>query len=318
MSTDSGLPDYRGEGGKWAADPVSDDLYGNTPEERSRGGDWFRSDPSAAWGNELSFCDSLAAAEPHEGYALLASLGIEGLGGPPLGVFVVTSNVDAMHERSGLDRSSIYPCFGELFSDEGTESLRVQCSGGLAIEDEGMEPCEGDSRGVWSVDRDTIVLDEESGRADPNSIPVCTSCLGPARPNLLYFEDRFCHIEHISLNSPRRENMVKWLDALESSTAARNRDSGAAAAASAAPNGEDEPQTHLVVLEIGVGTVVTTVRDRCKRAARDHKSRTTYIRINKAPEVLALDADEMERANLTFLPLQMSAIVALVSLISDE
>lgn len=95
ISTDSGIPDYRGPNGLWRRDPEAEKLvtyshYMAEPDIRRRS--WQMRRDSAA-----------RHAEPNAGHRALADLDRTGL---PLRV--ITQNVDGLHQRSGLaDRKVI-------------------------------------------------------------------------------------------------------------------------------------------------------------------------------------------------------------------
>ncbi|MGW3043167.1 SIR2 family NAD-dependent protein deacylase [Kitasatospora sp. NPDC001159] len=89
ISTDSGIPDYRGPQGLWQKDPSAQKLvtigpYLADPEVRKRA--WLmRRDAGAL------------AAEPNAGHRALVDLERSGLP-----VRVLTQNVDGLHQRAGL------------------------------------------------------------------------------------------------------------------------------------------------------------------------------------------------------------------------
>ena len=86
ISTDSGIPDYRGEGaGRRRATPVTYDEFVSDPEARRRY--WARS--HVGW-------RLMTAAAPNAGHRAVATLERAGLVGG-----VVTQNVDGLHERAG-------------------------------------------------------------------------------------------------------------------------------------------------------------------------------------------------------------------------
>ena len=248
-SVDSGIPDYRGDGGSWGSDPRAELLYDVTAEQRSRAGSWFQRDPSAAWGHECHSMERLARGRPHEGHVSLNAL----LAQRPH--FVLTSNCDALHERSGVEPSRVYACHGRIFEGADTGAVRVQCSY------LGTDTCpEGDPRKVWTVDRQSLRVDPETGRADLDRLPLCMSCFKPARPNMQYFEDHWCEITEISLGAPSRAAMVAFCK-----------------------EHANAPGAHLLVLEIGAGDVCRTVRNRAgsiTKACLEQGGLVTYARLN--------------------------------------
>ncbi|MFB7662553.1 NAD-dependent deacetylase [Kitasatospora sp. NPDC056138] len=99
ISTDSGIPDYRGPKGLWQRDPKAQELvtvgpYLADPEVRRRS--WLmRRDVGAV------------AAEPNAGHLALVELERSGL---PLRV--LTQNVDGLHQRSGLPERKVLELHG--------------------------------------------------------------------------------------------------------------------------------------------------------------------------------------------------------------
>ncbi|MFJ5550283.1 SIR2 family NAD-dependent protein deacylase [Streptomyces sp. NPDC093225] len=99
ISTDSGIPDYRGPNGLWRRDPeaeklVTYDAYMADPEVRRRS--WLmRRDVGAL------------AAEPNAAHAAVAEL--ERAGIP---VRVLTQNVDGLHQRAGLSARKVLELHG--------------------------------------------------------------------------------------------------------------------------------------------------------------------------------------------------------------
>ncbi|MFE3519267.1 NAD-dependent deacetylase [Streptomyces sp. NPDC059166] len=99
ISTDSGIPDYRGPQGLWRQDPeaeklVTYDFYMADPEIRRRS--WQMRRTSAAWN-----------AEPNKAHHAVAAL--ERSGVP---VRVITQNVDGLHQAAGLPARKVLELHG--------------------------------------------------------------------------------------------------------------------------------------------------------------------------------------------------------------
>ncbi|MFF2328419.1 MULTISPECIES: NAD-dependent deacetylase [unclassified Streptomyces] len=99
ISTDSGIPDYRGPQGLWRKDPeaeklVTYDFYMSDPEIRRRS--WQMRRTSATWG-----------AEPNAAHRAVAEL--ERSGAP---VRVITQNVDGLHQLAGLPARKVLELHG--------------------------------------------------------------------------------------------------------------------------------------------------------------------------------------------------------------
>ncbi|SBU92902.1 NAD-dependent deacetylase [Streptomyces sp. PpalLS-921] len=99
VSTDSGIPDYRGPQGLWRKDPeamklVTYDFYMADPEIRRRS--WQMRLTSATWD-----------AEPNAAHRAVAAL--ERSGTP---VRVITQNVDGLHQAAGLSARKVVELHG--------------------------------------------------------------------------------------------------------------------------------------------------------------------------------------------------------------
>ncbi|MBD3256101.1 MAG: NAD-dependent protein deacylase [Candidatus Lokiarchaeota archaeon] len=86
VSTESGIPDFRGEGGIW--EKYKPEIYGNIQA--------FLKDPSKFWQMAEKVAPKLFSAEPNPGHAALAEL--EDL---DLINAVITQNIDELHQKAG-------------------------------------------------------------------------------------------------------------------------------------------------------------------------------------------------------------------------
>ncbi|RKN37171.1 SIR2 family NAD-dependent protein deacylase [Streptomyces hoynatensis] len=103
VSTDSGVPDYRGPNGLWRRDPEAEKLvtyecYMNDPEIRRRS--WLMRRDSPA-----------LRAEPNAAHAAVARLARSGIP-----VRVVTQNVDGLHQAAGLPERKVLELHGSARS----------------------------------------------------------------------------------------------------------------------------------------------------------------------------------------------------------
>lgn len=101
ISTDSGIPDFRGPGGVWTRDPKAERLsnihyYVSDPEVRK-----------AAWQGRL--VHPAWAAQPNEGHRALVTL--ERLGKLHA---LVTQNIDGLHQRAGNSAGLVVEVHGTL------------------------------------------------------------------------------------------------------------------------------------------------------------------------------------------------------------
>jgi NAD-dependent protein deacetylase/lipoamidase len=97
ISTESGIPDYRGPGGVWErnAPPTLGDFLDNPETQR------------AYWKRRRETYPALAAAEPNDGHRALAALE---RAGRLLGV--ITPNIDGLHQRAGNDPERVVELHG--------------------------------------------------------------------------------------------------------------------------------------------------------------------------------------------------------------
>lgn len=109
------------------------------------------------------------------------------------------------------------------------------------------QPC---GKGIWSARDLHLAIDSESLQAI-GTLPSCPQCGALARPNILMFRDKFWVEER---TKKQEERLWQWLEGLL------------------------EKKRRLVILEIGAGTAVPTIRQRSEFYAKVH--RATLIRIN--------------------------------------
>lgn len=161
MGVDSGLPDYRSEGGFYNAYPYYRELKLNYVAMATPAG--FRTDPSFAWGFFGHQLELYRNAIPHEGFKILREI----VENKPGGYFVLTTNVDGQFRKAGYDENLVHECHGSIH--------RLQC----------QHPC---GREVWSAESLNIKVDMTTMRAyEP--LPKCRNCGTVARPNVFMFGD---------------------------------------------------------------------------------------------------------------------------------
>lgn len=105
VSTDSGIPDYRGPSGVWTRDPgaarlVSLDAYVTDPVVRRRA--WAARRAHPAW-----------SARPNAGHRALVDLERTGRL-----IALLTQNVDGLHQRAGSSPEAVVELHGTLWSAE--------------------------------------------------------------------------------------------------------------------------------------------------------------------------------------------------------
>ena len=103
ISTDSGIPDFRGPGGIWTRDPAAEKMstyqvYVTDPAVRQRS--WQARLAHPAW-----------TAEPNAAHLALARLAASGID-----TQVITQNIDGLHQRAGLAADQVLELHGTMYS----------------------------------------------------------------------------------------------------------------------------------------------------------------------------------------------------------
>ncbi|WP_107658795.1 SIR2 family NAD-dependent protein deacylase [Nocardia suismassiliense] len=109
ISTDSGIPDFRGPRGVWTKDPIAEllstyDNYLADPDLRQRA--WLARRDNPAW-----------QAQPNAAHAALAELAQAGRA-----VTIITQNIDRLHQRAGFPDDRVIEIHGNMF-----EVVCVEC-----------------------------------------------------------------------------------------------------------------------------------------------------------------------------------------------
>ncbi|KAF0686166.1 Aste57867_22018 [Aphanomyces stellatus] len=192
--------------------------------------------------------------------------------------FVYTSNVDA-HFARYFAPNEIYEIHGN------TETW--QCAGA----DEATAPCEG----TWQIPASfRFPVDELTMMCAVEPTPPflqCPKCNAPARPNVLMFGDR-----QWLPNAMDERRYVLWEAAVEEALRL-------------------DPTKRLVILEIGCGTRVPSVRKECAMVMDDilektHASNHVQVRLVRInPD--ALDDDESESTHPAMLKVPSTGLAAL-------
>jgi NAD-dependent SIR2 family protein deacetylase len=186
VSTDSGIPDYRGKGAP-VRTPMTAQQFLASDDARRRY--WV--------GSHLGW-RTFAAAEPNGGHRALAALESAGIASG-----VVTQNVDGLHVRAGSRR--VVELHGTM--------RRVFCThcGQVFDRRDLAERVEADN--PWlTVDEDVLLGPD--GDVRPESvegfrIPACTVCGGLLKPDVVFFG------EYIPIEKFREaEQLVRASDAL--------------------------------------------------------------------------------------------------------
>ena len=182
MGVDSGLPDFRGNEGFWAAYPPIAQLglsFAQMANPR-----WFHSDPTLAWGFYGHRLNLYRITAPHAGFAVLKRWSASCASGG----FVFTSNVDGAFVRAGFADERMVECHGAIDY--------LQC----------LRRCPG----IFSAHGVQVDVDESTFRAS-GPLPSCPQCGGLARPNVLMFGDSGWDSRRTDEQEAR---LGRWLESL--------------------------------------------------------------------------------------------------------
>lgn len=156
MSVDSGLPDYRGEGGQWGqveAQNGKSVFEVMNPENIDQ-------NPKEMWLHFANCMHKHSLVVPHKGYHLL----LEMLSAK--NYFVLTSNVDAQFFRTHFNENNIYEMHGS--------NQYLQCT----------KPCSDE------VFANQLDLPRLAGAVENGFLPTCEKCGSLLRPNVYMFRDK--------------------------------------------------------------------------------------------------------------------------------
>lgn len=175
VSTDSGIPDYRGEGSV-PRTPMTFQAFLADPDYRKRY--WV--------GNQLGW-RRFQGLEPNDGHRALVRLEVAGLTGG-----VITQNVDGLHLRAGSRR----------VVDLHGSSDRVRClsCGQMYARDDIAERIA--TANPWLDEPETVELgpdgDVATARIADFVTPVCTVCGGMLKPDVVFLGE-FIPVEKFAM-----------------------------------------------------------------------------------------------------------------------
>ncbi len=180
MGVDSGMPDFRGQQGFWAAYPALAAAGIDFTSLANPNG--FVQDARRAWGFYGHRLALYRQTVPHAGFAILKRWA----DAMPLGATVFTSNVDGQFQKAGFNPTQIHECHGSLH--------HLQC----------MKPC---TDHIWSAQDIQPEVDMHQCRMT-SPLPLCPECHGLARPNVMMFNDWDWLPTHTDQQAQRQE---AWL-----------------------------------------------------------------------------------------------------------
>lgn len=161
LSTDSGIPDYRGPGSP-ARQPMTFQEFVSGPAARERY--WARS--HLGWSR-------MRGASPNAGHHALAEID------PDL---LITQNVDGLHEASGSRR--LVALHGRIADVTCLSCRRTSSRAGLATRMSAANPGFADAHAAVETRPDgDVELDDTAGFV----VPDCTHCGGVLKPDVVFF-----------------------------------------------------------------------------------------------------------------------------------
>ncbi|ETP37048.1 hypothetical protein F442_15098 [Phytophthora nicotianae P10297] len=205
--------------------------------------------------------------------ALPAGVTVDSVTNDPF--FVYTSNVDS-HFKRDFDSKEVYELHGNVEN--------WQCAGD--VETGAREPCDK----IWKLPKYfRFNLDAETMKAPGAEATTCPECGGKGRPNVLMFHDR----QWIA-NKSEENGYIAWESVMELML-------------------QEDPTLNLVVLEIGCGTRVPSVRRETEMVVADviescGRPQATLIRVNL--DIPTCD-NPLIVVNSGFLPIQSKGLEAL-------
>ena len=165
ISTDSGIPAYRGEGATTRADPMTAQRF--LADESARRRYWI--------GGHLGW-HAFAKAAPNPGHLALAEMERDGLVSG-----VITQNVDGLHLRAGS--SHVIEVHGTM--------RRVLCLHCGQVFDRRDIAAQIEDRNPWITVPESIPLNPDGdvtpATADGFVVPTCSVCGGMLKPDVVFF-----------------------------------------------------------------------------------------------------------------------------------
>ncbi|UMG93736.1 Sir2 family NAD-dependent protein deacetylase [Nocardioides sp. TF02-7] len=180
LSTDSGIPDYRGPGAP-ARMPMTYQEFVAGPEPQQRY--WARS--HLGWSR-------MRQAEPNAGHRAVAALGAE---------LVITQNVDGLHEAAGTPR--LVALHGRIAEVVCLSCRRTTPRAALQQRLADLNPGWAERHASVEVRPDGDVALEDT---DGFVVPACEACGGVLKPDVVFFGE--------NVPAPRVERCYAAVDAL--------------------------------------------------------------------------------------------------------
>ena len=174
MSTDSGIPDYRGPDGQRRVTPMQHGEFVGSSAARQR-----------YWARSFIGWQRFSRAEPNDCHHSVSALQARGVLGP-----VITQNVDGLHQAAGSrDVTELHGTLAEVLCLTcGTRTDRDLLQARMAEQNPGFEALAPDGSRVSSQIRPDgdIVLDDALVTAF--HLPHCTTCgADTLKPDVVFF-----------------------------------------------------------------------------------------------------------------------------------
>jgi NAD-dependent SIR2 family protein deacetylase len=164
VSTDSGIPDYRGEGAP-VRTPMTFAQFRDDGEFRKR-----------YWAGSQLGWERFDSAKPNDGHRALAALELDGAVNG-----IVTQNVDGLHLRAGSQR--VVDLHGTMDRVRCLNCGQLYARTDIAAHIVALNP--------WLSDAGAVQLgpdgDVEVASVENFEVPVCANCGGMLKPDIVYF-----------------------------------------------------------------------------------------------------------------------------------
>lgn len=165
MSTESGIPTYRGNNGIWERSIKIKTGEMFSYDEISSLNMW-KTRPELAWGFKSQFYKTVNDLNPHEGYFELFDK-IQ-----KYDYFIATSNIDGYFERTGFDPNKIYEVHGSINS---LQCMNKECN---------------IRNGIYNVQQYPNLIPDYDEDLICKNLPICINCgENILRPNVSMFGD---------------------------------------------------------------------------------------------------------------------------------
>jgi len=168
LSTESGIPDYRGPSGAYTRNhtPITYQLFRDDPRGRHR-----------YWARSYIGWPLMRDMQPNSGHLAVAALEAEGLVAG-----TITQNVDSLHSKAG--NSSVIDLHGRL---DTVMCMACGLRGSRDALQSRISSANSDWEGVATRINPDGDVDLDDSAVDCFVMVDCSSCGGPLKPDVVYF-----------------------------------------------------------------------------------------------------------------------------------